>query len=515
MRFKNISVARKLWIGALTALSLMTICALLSQRHAAQAMQQAMDELGRRQHNITLSTRWGGALEANIQRVLAMALSDEPMLNSSFVAARKQATEQISKLQQEIDQSASSEEERRALALIAERRSTVVAAMKKVDALKKQSSAATSAASVVQAELLPGASAYLAALQDFVNLQILLAEQAEASAQAAASRAAQLGLGAMLCVFGLSLLGVALLVKSISQPLAEAVRVAERIAAGDLRAQHLPERGDEFGRLMRAMREMGSKLRGLVDEVRLGVDSVSTASMQIANGNQDLSQRTEQTAANLQETASSMEQLTGAVQQSSQTAQQAMHMADSAAEAALRGGQVVADVVAAMGDISLSARRIGDITGVIDGIAFQTNILALNAAVEAARAGEHGRGFAVVASEVRALAQRSAEAAREIKGLIQSSLSTVRSGAELAEQSGTVMREIVANARSVASLVGTVATAASEQGDGIQQVNLAINHLDRMTQQNAALVEESAAAAGALGQQSLRLGEAVAVFQLA
>jgi methyl-accepting chemotaxis protein len=259
---------------------------------------------------------------------------------------------------------------------------------------------------------------------------------------------------------------------------------------------------------------MQGELRRIVGEVRMSSDSISTASVEIATGNQDLSVRTEQTASNLQVAASSMEQLTGTVKQSADSARQADQLAMSAAEVAARGGQVVSQVVTTMNDINSSSKKIADIIGVIDGIAFQTNILALNAAVEAARAGEQGRGFAVVAGEVRNLAQRSAEAAKEIKGLIGASVDKVESGSKLVADAGRTMEEIVSSVQRVTDIIGEITAASSEQSDGIGLINASVAQLDQMTQQNAALVEESAAAAESLKDQTARLSQAVSVFRL-
>jgi len=262
------------------------------------------------------------------------------------------------------------------------------------------------------------------------------------------------------------------------------------------------------------MGRMQDALRTLVGQVQQAAGSIATASDEIALGNQDLSQRTEQTAASLQQTASSMELLTGTVQHSAESSRQASGLAANAAEVAVRGGAVVAQVVQTMGEISDSSRRIGDITGVIDSIAFQTNILALNAAVEAARAGEQGRGFAVVASEVRSLAQRSADAAKEIKALIGASVERVEGGSRLVAQAGETMTEIVASVRRVSDIVAEITSAAAEQAGSIGQVGQSVSHLDQMTQQNAALVEESAAASQSLRDQAGRLTEAVSRFKL-
>jgi len=251
-----------------------------------------------------------------------------------------------------------------------------------------------------------------------------------------------------------------------------------------------------------------------VGEVRNSTDSIGTASEEIASGNQDLSARTEQAASNLQQTAASIDQINSTVRQSADSARQATQMAVANAEVAVRGGRVVSQVVTTMNEINQSSQKIGDIIGVIDGIAFQTNILALNAAVEAARAGEQGRGFAVVAAEVRSLAQRSAQAAKEIKVLIEASVGKVETGSRLVTEAGSTISEIVANAEKVSAFISDITTAAQEQSQGIGQVNAAVSQLDQMTQQNAALVEESAAAAESLKDQAGRLAEVVRVFRL-
>ncbi|MGA0609407.1 methyl-accepting chemotaxis protein [Caldimonas sp. KR1-144] len=301
--------------------------------------------------------------------------------------------------------------------------------------------------------------------------------------------------------------------RAITRPLGEAVQLAEAVSQGDLtRSLHASGR-DEVAQLTRALGAMNQRLRELVSQVRMGVESVGTASAQIATGNQDLSARTEQTASNLQQTAASMEEITGTVAQSADTARQANQLAAGAAGAAERGGAVVERVVDSMHSISEASKKIADIIGVIDGIAFQTNILALNAAVEAARAGEQGRGFAVVAGEVRGLAQRSASAAKEIKTLIGSSVERVEAGAQLAGEAGASMGEIVSSVKRVSDLITEIAAAAQEQRDGIGQVNQAIGNLDQLTQQNAALVEESAAAAASMSEQARKLAEAVSVFR--
>jgi methyl-accepting chemotaxis protein len=321
------------------------------------------------------------------------------------------------------------------------------------------------------------------------------------------------GATVLLAAVGLAGLGW-VIGRSITQPLQSAVLAMQRVADGDLTHEITTSGSDEVAVMVRQLAATQVALRRLAGEMRDGACSVATASAQIAQGNADLSSRTEQQAASLEQTAASMEQLTSTVRASSDSARQAHQMAQGASAAAVRGGEAVARVVQTMGDIQAASKRIGDITGVIDGIAFQTNILALNAAVEAARAGEQGRGFAVVASEVRLLAQRSADAARQIKTLIGASSTQVEAGGELVQDAGATIQSVVEQVRRVADLIGEITAAASEQQQGIDQVGQAVIQLDHTTQQNAALVEESAAASESLKAQAARLAAAVAVFRL-
>ncbi|WP_414636842.1 methyl-accepting chemotaxis protein [Aquabacterium sp.] len=289
----------------------------------------------------------------------------------------------------------------------------------------------------------------------------------------------------------------------------------QRIAGGDLSTDIAVQGNTDAAQVLQALQTLQTELRRSISAIRNGADGVTTAASEIATGNQDLSARTEQTASSLQSAASSMAQLNGTVRQSADSAAQANQLASSAAAVAQRGGNVVAQVVSTMDEINTSSKKIADIIGTIDGIAFQTNILALNAAVEAARAGEQGRGFAVVAGEVRSLAQRSAEAAREIKTLIGASVERVESGARLVQDAGSTMTEIVASVQRVSDIIGEISAAATEQSAGIGQINGAVVQLDQMTQQNASLVEESAAAAESLKDQASRLVDGVAMFRLA
>jgi methyl-accepting chemotaxis protein len=305
-----------------------------------------------------------------------------------------------------------------------------------------------------------------------------------------------------------------LFTRSITRPMRQAVTIARTVAAGDLTSDIRVASTDETGELLAALKAMNDSLRTIVHQVRNGTSTLTTATDEIAAGNLDLSSRTEQQASALEETASSLEELTSTVRQNADNARQANQLALSASEVAAQGGTVVADVVRTMGSINESANRIVDIIGVIDSIAFQTNILALNAAVEAARAGEQGRGFAVVASEVRSLAQRSASAAKEIKILIDDSVGKVNEGSRLVHEAGTTMDQVVGSVRRVTDIMAEIAAASQEQETGIEQINRAVNDMDAVTQQNAALVEEAAAAAQSLQVQSTALEQMVSTFRL-
>jgi methyl-accepting chemotaxis protein len=352
-----------------------------------------------------------------------------------------------------------------------------------------------------------------------VTDEIVAFEQQQARAAAADAKAQYtLANRLMLSIGVLTILAGAVVAwrinRSITVPIREAVALAQTVAAGDLSSRIEVRSEDETGQLMAALKQMTESLNKIVGEVRQGTDSIATASGEIASGNLDLSSRTEQQAGSLEETASSMEELTSTVKQNADNARQANVLAGSASEVAVKGGHVVSQVVDTMGAINASARKIVDIIGVIDGIAFQTNILALNAAVEAARAGEQGRGFAVVATEVRNLAQRSAAAAKEIKVLIGDSVAAVETGSKLVDQAGATMSDIVASVARVTDIMSEITAASQEQEAGIDQINQAISEMDSVTQQNAALVEEAAAAAGSLREQAGSLAQAVSIFKL-
>jgi methyl-accepting chemotaxis protein len=358
-------------------------------------------------------------------------------------------------------------------------------------------------------------TAYLNALSELVKFQNAAVE--DASAVAAQSFSSSRNMMILLTVVAAGLASWVLfwITGSITRPLNRAVDMAQAVAGGDLTMRMECTTTDETGQLLRALIDMNDSLARTVGQVRSGTDTIATASNQIASGNMDLSSRTEQQAASLEETASSMEELTSTVTQNAENARQATKLVVAASEFATKGGAVVGQVVTTMGAIKESSGKIVDIISVIDGIAFQTNILALNAAVEAARAGEQGRGFAVVASEVRTLAQRSASAAKEIKELIGRSVQTVDAGSALVDEAGTTMEGIVKAVKQVADIMTQISAASSEQSTGIEQVNQAIVSIDDVTQQNAALVEEAAAAAQSMRDQADLLAQAVSVFKLA
>jgi methyl-accepting chemotaxis protein len=366
----------------------------------------------------------------------------------------------------------------------------------------------------LQAYKLPALySAYEKAMLTLEKLQLDRGERRYQDAQTTFyAICVAVAIGMVVSLLG-ALIGRAMMVRAIVTPVDATIAQFQRIANGDLTSVIDATGNNEMGRLAAALRKMQDALIETVNAVRHGTESIDTGVSEIAAGNTDLSQRTEEQAASLEETAASIEELTSTVKQTADNAKQASSLAQGASSLAARGGDLTGQVVGTMHGIVGDSRRIADIVGVIEGIAFQTNILALNAAVEAARAGEEGRGFAVVASEVRSLAQRSAAAAKEIKGLIDASTARVQAGSQLVEQSGATMTEIVEAISRVSSIMGEIAAAAIEQSTGIDQVNLAVAQMDEVTQQNAALVEEAAAAAGSLEEQARRLTAAVAVFR--
>ncbi|MBC3928229.1 methyl-accepting chemotaxis protein [Undibacterium sp. CY21W] len=373
---------------------------------------------------------------------------------------------------------------------------------------------AEGAVKIIATVLDPISNKQIIEINKLVELQAVAATQAFDRADSAAKKLSYILYVILVFALGIGALIAWILTNSITKPLSEALGLAETVASGDLCSDVVVAGSDEVSSLLLALKNMNSSLAATVGKVREGTETITFAAQEIASGNADLSQRTESQASSLEETASSIEELTSTVKQNADNARQANQLVVSATGVAVKGGAVVGQVVNTMGSIKDSSRKIVDIIGVIDGIAFQTNILALNAAVEAARAGEQGRGFAVVAAEVRNLAQRSAGAAKEIKSLIDDSVDKVDQGSKLVDEAGKTMDEIVTSVQHVADIMSEIAAASQEQSAGIEQVNLAITQMDEMTQQNAALVEQAAAAAESMEEQAVELARAVSVFKL-
>jgi methyl-accepting chemotaxis protein len=457
-----------------------------------------------------LAEEWKDSIRLNWVRTEASLRSSDPAyfatLQTDMTETSKQVSEALKRLEALQDEKGKSliEDVAKARKGYTEMRSEMLSRKKEGRDVSAE----------IDRRLRPEANTYLAALEKVALHCGELALKEQASEREAASVAEwALALGALAAIVVSSILGW-LVTKSITAPLQNAVKAAGAIAEGNLTQALDTDGRDETAQLLQALQQMQSNLARIVREVRAGSEGVATASSEISQGNNDLSARTEQQASALEETAASMEELGSTVRQNADNARQANQLAIGASGVAVKGGEVVSQVVETMKGINDSSRKISDIIGVIDGIAFQTNILALNAAVEAARAGEHGRGFAVVASEVRSLASRSAEAAKEIKSLIGDSVGRVEQGTSLVNQAGNTMQDVVTAIRRVTDIMGEISSASTEQSSGVAQVGEAVTQMDQATQQNAALVEESAAAAESLKLQARQLVEMVSFFKL-
>ncbi|WP_295995894.1 methyl-accepting chemotaxis protein [Rugamonas sp.] len=510
----HMRIASRLALGFAIVL-LLSVCAtsvaLYNARANAEATKQMM---ARPLAKERIVADWYVLIYSAVVRTQVIARSSDDTLSTSFAPSITASVKLGSELLKSIDGLIDNDAERTMYRDATTLRNKYQAIKNAVMAAKKAGDAAETDR-IYRDDFTPAADAYQAKVKQFLALQRKAIDDTAHAIDAANDRSTVLLSLLTVLLVAIGSLAAWVISRSITRPLRSAIVIAASVADGDLTTR-FDERmaADEIGELMTALKGMNDALRRIVSEVQNGTRTIATASCEIASGNQDLSQRTEEQASSLEQTASSMEELTSTVRQNADNARQANVLAQAASDVAEKGGSIVGQVVDTMGHIDASAKKIVDIIGVIDGIAFQTNILALNAAVEAARAGEQGRGFAVVASEVRNLAQRSAGAAKEIKTLIGDSVQQVDIGARLVQQAGATMDDVVASVKRVTDIMGEITSASSEQSSGIDQVNIAIAQMDQVTQQNAALVEEAAAASAALQDQSGALARVVSVFQL-
>jgi methyl-accepting chemotaxis protein len=456
---------------------------------------------------------WLSHTRSNAVRAVVLTQSDDPELRRILAPEMEATTKRINGLQAEVERLATDAKGKALFADVGNNRKAYLAARAKVLETRRAGNAAEATA-LMDNSMLPAVRVYVESIKAMADHYT----EEVARDAAAANQSAVWGRNVLIsfCLAGVlaAIVFGWLIMQSITRPIQQAVQTARRVADGDLSADIRSDAEDEMGQLLRALASMTAQLRTLVSQVAGGAQRVADTCQQIAQGNLDLSERTEEQASTLEETASSMEELTSTVTQTAEAARQASQMAASASEVARKGGQAMGQVVRTMTGISDSSRKIGDIIGVVEGIAFQTNILALNAAVEAARAGEQGRGFAVVATEVRKLAQRSAEAAKEIKALIGESVDQVDAGTRQVDAAGKTMEDIVGAVKKVTELIAEIANASSEQSQGIEQVNTAVSQMEQVVQQNASLAEEASAATESMKEQSAALLREVARFKL-
>ena len=514
MKFlSNMKIGHRLALGFAVVLALsilVTAISIVKLNSVAAAAEQMLDQPIKKER---LIGDWASNISVAVIRTSAIIKSSDPSLTDFFARNIEETNAKATMYLKDVKALLTTPEETAIFEKMIALRDGYAGGRKEAVRLKSEGKS-EEAMQVHDKVYIPAANAYQANIQALVALQRRQVDalRDEIRTTRNDSSRTMVLLGVLSVAFGS--LCAWWLTRSITRPVQSAVALARRVAAGDLTSRSETHARDEIGVLQNTLADMNAKLHGLVTGIRSGAHAIATASSEIAAGNLDLSSRTEQQASSLEETASSMEELNSTVSQNADNARQASMLATSASEVAGRGGVVVAQVVDTMASINESSKKIADIIGVIDSIAFQTNILALNAAVEAARAGEQGRGFAVVATEVRNLAHRSAGAAKEIKELIDASVARVDAGARLVDQAGATMTEIVGSVQRVTDIIGEISAATGEQTTGIGQINEAINGMDQVTQQNAALVEQAAAASNAMHEQAGQLLEAVSVFKL-
>ena len=510
---KNMKVGTRLALGFAVVLAFSILIAVVGVMQLNAIAREAESMLALPIEKERDAADWNRFISIAVIRTSAIAKSSDASLVPFFAANAALTTKGTAETVKKLEPLLVTEDEKKAYADAMAVRKTYLASRDQVTALKAEGKTEEADAVLTKAYL-PAAEAYQGLVAQFLAVQRKSLDSMKGKI-AESETAAQTR---VVVLAGLSLLfGIAFawwLTVGITAPVRRAVASARRVADGDLTEDIQVTSTDELGQLQQALKDMNRNLLKIVRDIRAGTDEMATASSEIAAGNLDLSSRTEQQAASIEETASSMEELTSTVKQNADNAMQANTLTKQASGVATEGGAVVAEVVKTMADITTSSKKIVDIIGVIDGIAFQTNILALNAAVEAARAGEQGRGFAVVAAEVRTLAQRSASAAKEIKGLIDDSVDKVDAGSTLVQKAGATMGQIVSSVQRVTDIMAEITAASREQSVGIEEVNRAIAQLDQVTQQNAALVEESAAAAGSMHEQATGLAQTVSTFKL-
>ncbi|GJI91453.1 methyl-accepting chemotaxis protein [Duganella hordei] len=488
-----------------------TSVALVNARANAAATRNMMEKPLAKER---LVSDWYVLIYSAVARTALIARSTDDTLSTTFADVIAASSKRGGEVLGQIKELLSTDEEKATFEASVAFRNTYQKAKTDIMNAKKAGNAAE-AEKLFKEAFTPAADAYQNKVKELLTYQRKAIDDTAHAIDAANDRSNMLQLVLTVLMLAFGTLAAWIISRSITVPLHSAIDIASTVAAGDLTTHFSDEKSHcEIGDLMTALKGMNDSLHHVVSQVQVGTNTIATASNEIAAGNMDLSQRTEEQASSLEETASSMEQLTSTVRQNAENARQANQLAQAASDVAEKGGAIVGQVVETMGSINDSSRKIVDIIGVIDGIAFQTNILALNAAVEAARAGEQGRGFAVVASEVRNLAQRSAGAAKEIKELIGNSVGQIDVGAKLVQQAGATMDDVVASVRRVTDIMGEITSASSEQSIGIDQVNTAITQMDQVTQQNAALVEEAAAAAASMQDQAARLAEVASSFKL-